>query len=749
MASFGETSGSLLSSGEPLALNYAPQLSPLYSGQFYQVAANIAFISLERQIERLNQAVERAEVVKKAAQVDGRHEAYNGWGRNIAALLLLRDLLQMGWKMRLSGPRIQLVQGNGEQGDVQQEKEQIRQSMDFERRESLLSPAVQGFMRYMERPRIVDGNPRSVLSLMANGERLAASLQAIRALEDAEQRVKRLRRLVKPYLELVDAEKRDDYTGLRLMDIWRYFRLTWSTPYRSTPGRNLFYLVRDAGQPCHPVIGIAGLGNCVIGLKCRDDRIGWTPDALAERLKEAHRQGGDALEAAVGEIAGLLRKHLEAGLAAVDISGITTANAVLNPSEETVAAIEQVAQEAAEERYRHLRREAIQEIAQEDEEFALVPPPAPLIGDDAILSPAYRAERDSARELFRRKRAAKLASLLRAKLLFRRLGLGERPAHAVPALLWTDADWTIKFDKGRSALRAVLNANKGTKIGSAMMEIIVCGAVAPYSHLLGGKLAALLLASPEVGRDYAARYGEMASTIASRVAGHEVTRSAALVYLGTSSLYAGGGDKKRMREGDSFSGEAPRKRPSSASQYNRVAVPGSIAKRPGQIRYECIGVTEGYGVVHFSSDTRVALEELDRILHQAKRVNSLFGEGTSPRLRKIRQGISLLGLDDRFLVHGQSRLVYAVPLAHNTHRYLNGLDDTPEYILPQNNPKRTTDRIAAFWIERWLSSRLNHAPALEAVGAFVPEQGAVSRQYQAEANVPTALILPDQPDEAT
>jgi hypothetical protein len=98
-------------------------------------------------------------------------------------------------------------------------------------------------------------------------------------------------------------------------------------------------------------------------------------------------------------------------------------------------------------------------------------------------------------------------------------------------------------------------------------------------------------------------------------------------------------------------------------------------------------------------------------------------------------------LDDRFLVHGQSRLVYSVTLAHNTARYLNGLDDTPQYVLPQNNAEQTTRRIAAFWIERWLASRLNHTPALDAVRAFVPEQGAVSRAYAPETANPIATLF--------
>lgn len=51
------------------------------------------------------------------------------------------------------------------------------------------------------------------------------------------------------------------------------------------PGRNLFYLVRDAAQECHPIIGIFALGNSVLNLTVRDDEIGWTVEAIAKKLK--------------------------------------------------------------------------------------------------------------------------------------------------------------------------------------------------------------------------------------------------------------------------------------------------------------------------------------------------------------------------------------------------------------------------------------------------------------------------------
>jgi hypothetical protein len=276
-----------------------------------------------------------------------------------------------------------------------------------------------------------------------------------------------------------------------------------------------------------------------------------------------------------------------------------------------------------------------------------------------------------------------------------------------------------------------------------MMEIVVCGAIAPYSYLLGGKLVAMLLASPEVVADYERRYGNQASTIASQVAGRDIKRAAHLVFLGTSSLYVDAGDTARYEAGKK-KGFATKSRFSSASQYNRIRIPASVAGggEKDEVRYECLGMTEGFGVVHFATDTREALEELDIIRFESKRVNSLFGEGTSPRLRKIRQGIGLLGLSDEFLIHGQKRLVYGINLAKNTERYLAGADSEPQFFIPLTEPKRATEKIGQYWVERWLSMRINHQPTMEKVAAFRPDDIAVSRELDDGVDVaPTNLDL--------
>jgi len=123
---------------------------------------------------------------------------------------------------------------------------------------------------------------------------------------------------------------------------------------------------------------------------------------------------------------------------------------------------------------------------------------------------------------------------------------------------------------------------KAEHVGVDMMDIVVCGTIAPYNVLLGGKLICLLLASPEVVGFYRERYEGRASVIASSMKGDDVVRKPNLVLLATTSLYGVG-----------------------SSQYNRVRVPlESIGGQVGErLEYAELGESEGYGSSQFSHVT--------------------------------------------------------------------------------------------------------------------------------------------------
>jgi len=72
---------------------------------------------------------------------------------------------------------------------------------------------------------------------------------------------------IHPYLQLCTSEHQHD--------VWRYFRLWGSIPYNRGCGRLLRYLIRDRGQPGHPIVGITALSSPILICNPRDAWIGW------------------------------------------------------------------------------------------------------------------------------------------------------------------------------------------------------------------------------------------------------------------------------------------------------------------------------------------------------------------------------------------------------------------------------------------------------------------------------------------
>jgi hypothetical protein len=97
-------------------------------------------------------------------------------------------------------------------------------------------------------------------------------------------------------------------------------------------------------------------------------------------------------------------------------------------------------------------------------------------------------------------------------------------------------------------------------------------------------------------------------------------------------------------------------------------------------------------------------------------VNSIFGEGVNPLMRKLRDGLAYVGLPaDDLLLHGNSRVVYGVPIAENFREVLLGIDTRPKYHLSLKKGKDHTHLLGAFWRKRWLSGRITRPGILEDV----------------------------------
>lgn len=571
---------------------------------------------------------------------------------------VLCDLRGQGWTLRLTRAKVLALAPTNGLGATE-EKTRIRAAHAVDRDIQLQQPSVRRFVEEMERRRLHNGEWFSIFSLMRDGRELADRLTAAVESPGGSLKDAGLRAAIDPYIQVARAGGRCAFTGLDLLDIWRYFRHTWSTTYQSTPGRKIFFLVRDRAAANHPVVGIAALGSPIVQLSVRDRWIGWTPDqVLAEMRGSTPAPWVRWLERS---LQGLIDTVYARDLIK---DGYLRRRDLRQPTEEAIAKLKALA--ATERRVHHLYPEQRQHKA---------------AGGNRPTLWSKQAQT----HLFRSKRAASLADLLKARLELRTASIA-RPS---------SSSWAHALNSAglKGAISTILRYTKAAHVGVEVMDITVCGAIAPYNHLLGGKLVSLLMASPEVRAEYARRYKTSSSIIASSMAGRAVVRPPRLVLLGTTSLY----------------GIAP-------SQYNRLKMPaaavgGAIATT---LAFECLGRTAGYGSYHFSRETLAALEPLLGRLQRGRPVNSIFGEGVNPKLRKVRAALDAVGLPSNLLLqHGSPRLVYGIALASNFREILLGLKSRPAYVIPAR--RDASAGIVDFWRARWLSHRVESTEVIRAV----------------------------------
>lgn len=573
-----------------------------------------------------------------------------------AALCVLSDLARQGWFIRVTGEgTVEVERPDDHHDDPARAKDRIRDQELVKRDEQLREVTTRKFVIGMESATVYRGQPVSVFSLFRDGRDLARSLRKARS-RLPENGAEGLREAIDPYLEFVDDATVCEHSGLRLRDVWRYFRHTWTNHYTPRPGRSVALLVRDRARAFHPIIGIAAIGSPVVQIRERDEWIGWHPETFLERVSrnpppELGKWLNSIVDRAVREI--FVDDFVEEQrIRRCDLS---------NPSSEAIDRLRIYGEEQRVLHHRLAHRKELKQSAKPDDE-----------GKEHYWQTRARTH------LYRSKRALTLSEMLRARQCLREY-LGDHPAPgAVRAL--------IESKVGRRIVKRVLRKAKADRVGIAVADITVCGAVAPYNQILGGKLVSMLMASPEVLVRYRDKYLEQESEIASAMAGRPIVRPSRLVFLETTSLYGSG-----------------------SSQYNRLRMPAErLGGRPGEsIEYLKLGKSEAYGTSHFSAETVEALVALVQQTSNGQRVNNIFGEGVSPKLRKMRDGLDALGFPtDELLQHGRRRIVYGVPLVRNLREFLVGMDQEPDYLLDMTTPKQGTTALVRWWSERWLSRRI-------------------------------------------
>lgn len=627
---------------------YQPALNDYYNERFNKLVERMSH----------NLPINRAAIIKgelDKIDVDNSDNKLETL-KYASSLSVLVDLSLQGWIFDIDEDSLTLKMEN----DNLDDKQKLRYRLSAEKNAQFKAPSVAAFIRKMESNKIYQGNNISVRDLIGDKHFLI-------------QQIKNGQRVCDPYIQLVTGEC-DALTGYKLSDIWRYFRFTWSIPYKTMPGRNLFYLVRDRLQPHHPIIGIFALGNSVLNLTVRDDDIGWTVEAIKKNM--ALKTEDTYCEQIISETDGKRVKTKICRAIETEAEHFTRATEYAN---KMYPLLLQSIEDAISEIYlkdlgyhrntKYPKQEKIEQLIAMAEEYA----EKSINNKNNEKSPNWEEEAQS--NLFKRKRAAELAKLLETKRIFNGV-TGETNREKLNQLLSSEA--------GRKAIHTALIANRKRKIGSNMMDIIVCGSIPPYNELLGGKLISILSCSPAVISDYTHRYENQISEIASRMKGQRVVRDSRLVYLGTTSLYAVG-----------------------SSQYNRIKVPIS---ENSNLEFRKMGITEGFGTVFFSKETTSLLSRLLELQDGGKKINHVFGEGTSPRFRMISRGLSSIGIKaDAFLKHYSPRIVYSINLADNTNEYLLGFDKDVNYGYDLNNPaivEQKTQELIDYWYNRWLTKRL-------------------------------------------
>lgn len=453
-------------------------------------------------------------------------------------------------------------------------------------------------------------------------------------------------RTIRPYVQIVDTAATCELTGFRLHDIWRYFRHTWSNAYSTIPGRSMPILIRDAATEYHAVIGLAAISSPVVQIAERDSWMGWDTKQVLAAIEEGPTD----------RLARWLARRIEVQQGEIYVDDLLR-DGVLQPDDlkcPTNDVISRLRADAERHRAKHHRGGPIREVRN--------------IETDAWVE---RSET----HLFRSKRSGLLAETLEIRSV-----LG---TYFAPKPTGARLRRALNDSKARTQIGRLVRRARGERVGTVIADLTICGAVAPYNALAAGKLVGALAVSPVVLAAYKAKY-RRPSEIASAMAGRPIMREARLSVVSTTSLYGAG-----------------------SSQYNRLFWPASVMGGPEHARigfYE-LGRSRSFGTSHFSDETVEALVRLSEHTGGRVRVNSLFGEGVSPRLRKVRLGLAALGWPtNELLKHGRERILYGVPLVANVRDYSLGIDKEPLYLVDPE-PRDEGQSVAQWWFERWGRNR--------------------------------------------
>lgn len=200
-----------------------------------------------------------------------------------------------------------------------------------------------------------------------------------------------------------------------------------------------------------------------------------------------------------------------------------------------------------------------------------------------------------------------------------------------------------------------------------VMDAFVLGAVPPYSHLLGGKLVAMLACSNEVRRAFRRRYFGKKSLIKKKVRPPYLALITTASALGRSSI------------------------------YNRIKI-------DNHEYWTSVGYSQGSGEFHFSNGVYDDLRAYVERYCEPTAKQDAWGDGFRNRREVIRKGLAKIGLSADLIYHGIQREIFAAPLGRNALRFLQGEVSRPCFY------DWSADHLSELFLSRWLYARARRKP---------------------------------------
>ena len=589
-----------------------------------------------------------------------------------AALRVLRDLRAQGWLLSIAEGSILATPPSEEDSSPESKLRQAKAIRDQE----LIARSSQfekpSVRAFIQKRNAGTRSQKSITQILLAGSDLVERIAS-----DPDQSP------ITPRVQLVSSDDKCDVTGIRNNEVWRYFRHTWTSKYSTTPGRSQAIIYRDERSSNKSVFGIGALSSAVVQLTCRDKFIGWQVDR-----EDIERLVDDEIYKGLPEWIGAFVAQQISEIYIEDLANDDAFAHLWSP---------RVIDKPFDSLVSMCRAEADRINLSRDKDRFKAEPTDQIDWETRARS-----------ELFKVKRLRALAEILEIKIQLARL-IGNPSRAMLADVLTTEA--------GFVSVQKLLRKAKSSRVGTVLADLTVCGSLEPYSALAAGKLVAMLSVGPEAVNAYNKRYASQVSEIASAIAGREIRKENRLAFVGTTSLYG------------------------TFNQYTRLSMPTEfLGGNPKEfLKFHSLGKTEAVGSSHFLDDTVDALSSLatggGSDASRNARLSSEFGEGSSPRLRKVGAGLSGLGWPtNRLLWHGRQREVFGVPLVRNLTRFSIGLDDEPEYLY-DINLQNSSQIISDWWWKRWGHSRFEKEEVVSRILNQVPQIGSHGSLIQLNEDV--------------